>query len=412
VRYLKNSELAKVHNVSDKAVRNWIEAALQGKIELDLVNVAGKSHIADTLRNDHLIEELVQRGKKYKNKRTLREVTPTDDFYKLYSVEQIIDIANSLDKYREFPSQFRYFGKGATYWNAHLHKFYQAQTINMLTASIELMKLEGSFFDSLLQRYDNVNVVDLGVGNGLAAKDLLFRLHRTGKLQNYIGVDCSKDLLEITERNIKEWFGDDISIKKIQKDFSHERFAEALYPESMIDDGSKLINIVLFLGGTIGNFREPSQALRVIRDSLGKNDILITSDEFDNESTRKYFGSANLESFKNVALRNRLLLDLLSVDERSYEIERAFDEKLKCQILQARLGVELAIDFYIAGSKKRVSFRKGECIVLFRMWEWTSYDLVKLYEKNGLSQLRTTKLPNYEFVLLVSTVEPSNQQAI
>jgi uncharacterized SAM-dependent methyltransferase len=406
MQYIKNAELTRLHGVSDKAVRNWIEASLNGKIDLELIEIEGKKYIADSLHNDVLIERLVQKGKKYRNKRAQKTITPTQEFYDLYSHSQVIEIANSLDKHREVPSHYRYFGKGAIYWNAHLHKFYQASKTNMLTATVELLKLEKGYFDSILSNHEFVNLVDLGVGNGLAARDLLAYLKTTGKLKKYIGIDASKDLLKITERNISEWFDGDIVTEMHVRDVSHEQFGETI-SDTYDTDASSTLNIVLFLGGTIGNFREPSISLRAIRESLGKDDILITSDEFDNENARKFFGSANLETFTNVSLRNQLLLELLGLDDSMYEMEHIFEEKIKSHLVQARLKTEVLINIRSLNYQKQIFLRKGERILVFRMWEWTNNELIELYEKNGLSQLRMTKLPNNEYVLLVSQVNTS-----
>jgi uncharacterized SAM-dependent methyltransferase len=402
VRYFRNTELIKLHHVSDKAIRNWIDATQQGKLNLELVEANGKAYIADSLHNDYLIERLVQKGKKYRNKRSHQDIYPSADFYKHYNSKQIIDIANNLDKYLELPSQYRYFGKGAIYWNAHLHKFYHATTPNMLRSTIELMALERAYFDSLLNNYTRVNLIDIGVGNGLAAKGLLQYLHESGKLGRYIGIDCSKDLLDITERNILEWFDGEVKVDKYIKDITVERFDEiALNGVSM----ETTLNIVLFLGGTGGNFKEPDQALRLIRDSISKNDILVTSDELDNENARKFFGSANLEPFESVLLRNKVLLDLLSFDDQSYDLERIFNEKINCNLVQARLKVGVTIHFEAGSFKRSVELHKGDVITLFRMWEWTSRELIDLYEKSGFSQLRVTKLDNQEFVLVISKVD-------
>jgi uncharacterized SAM-dependent methyltransferase len=406
MKFIKNAELTRLHGVSDKAVRNWIEASLNGKIDLELVEIDGKRYIADSLHNDVLIEQLVQKGKKYRNKRSQKVVTPTPEFYSLYSHAQVIEMANYLDKYNEVPSHYRYFGRGALYWNAHLHKFYQATKTNMLTATIELLKLEKGYFDSILNNHDYVNIIDLGVGNGLAARELLGYLKTTGKLKKYIGIDASEDLLKITERNVAEWFNNEVLTEMHILDISHERFGELL-SESYGSDASSTLNIVLFLGGTIGNFREPFTSLQAIRESLGKDDILITSDEFDNENARKFFGSANLETFSNVSLRNQLLLELLGLDETMYEMEHVFDEKIKSHLVRARLKTEIIINIRSLNYQKQIRFDKGEHILVFRMWEWTNNELVELYEKAGLTQLRMTKLPNNEYVLLVSQVNTS-----
>jgi uncharacterized SAM-dependent methyltransferase len=407
--YMKNSELTRLHGVSDKAVRNWIEASLQGKVGLELVEVDGKKYIADSLHNDYLIEQLVQKGKKYRNKRSQKTALPTPEFYRLYAHEQIVEIAHNIDKHREIPSHYRYFGRGSIYWNAHLHKFYQANTANMLTASIELLKLEKGYFDSLLQHFDNVNLVDLGVGNGLAVKDLLGYLHEKKKLKKYIGIDASKELLAITARNIRTWFDDSIHVETHVRDISHERFLDLL-TDTYKDDASRTINIILCLGGTLGNFRVPSDSLRAIRESMSKDDILITSDELDSDSARRFFGSANLESFRNVFLRNKLLLSLLGMEDEYYDMEHTFDKKTRSHLVIARMKSDVVIQIESEIYKKQIKLQKGEQILVFRMWEWTSNELTDLFKTSGFSQLRMTKLPHNEYVLLVSQVHTSTRQ--
>jgi uncharacterized SAM-dependent methyltransferase len=349
------------------------------------------------------LAKLVDNGKKYRNKRAYKEITPSEDFYSLYNSQQIIDIANSLDKYHEVPSHYRYLGKGAVYWNAYLHKLYDAGSNNMLTTTLEMLRLDKGYFEALLSQYDHVNLVDIGVGNGLAAKDLLLYLRDTGKLKRYIGIDCSTGLLDITERNVTEWLSGTVHMEKHVCDITSERFTEILTSDSFNKDASATINIILFLGGTIGNFREPSQALKTIRDSMGKDDILITSDELDSENARKFVGFS-VGTDKTVCLRNKLLLNLLSIEDSFFDMEQVFDERVKCRLTQARLKVELCINFEVGSFKKIVKLHKGEIIVLFRMWEWTSQELLSIYEKNGLSQVRTTRLHNPEYVLLVSKV--------
>ncbi|HEX9153486.1 MAG TPA: L-histidine N(alpha)-methyltransferase [Candidatus Saccharimonadales bacterium] len=412
MKYFKNPELSKIHNVSDKAIRNWIEAARQGKSDLSIVEANGRFFVADSLHNNLLIEELVQKGKKYKNKRNHKDIKPSAEFYKTYSPGQVIDIASNLDKYREIPSCYRYVGKSANLWDNHLHRLHQTGTSNMLTATIELLGLERGYFDALLKGHEYVNLIDLGVGNGLAAKDILEYLHSTGKLNRYIGIDSSRELLDITEHNINSWFNSAISVEKYCKDITHERFTEIAQSNSLGENTTDNINIILFLGGTIGNFREPSQALKTIRDSMGKDDVLITSYEFDSQNARSRFGTNNTESFSTIMQRNTFLMGQLGFSEDCYDIEWTFDNSIKSYLVQARLKQEITIVFDIGVFKKTLNFQRGDTIQLLRMRKWTDNELMDLYEKNGLSQLRTTKLRDQEFVLLVSQVNTETRHPV
>jgi uncharacterized SAM-dependent methyltransferase len=406
MRYFKNSELIKTYNVSDKAVRNWIEGAQQGKFKLELIEEGKKIYIADSLNNGFVLEKLAERGKKFRNRRNYKVLSPNPKFYKLFNVEQQIDIINNLDKYREIPQHYRYFGDGGIYWDAYLHKLYTAASNNILSTTTQLLQFDWDYLCSLLDDYAYVNVVDIGVGNGLAAKELLGKLHSTGKLKKYIGIDCSQTLLDITKQNLKTWFGDSIEVKTHAKDITYERFAEVVAKESYRNtDQASTFTIFLFLGATIGNLKEPSQVLRVIRDSMGKDDILITSDKLDSERTRRFFDFNIVRDVSLLSQRNRLLLDLLSIEDSFYEVEQFFDEQHSSRFIQARLKVEISITFKIGSAQKTISIHKGEPILIFRMWEWYDQELAGLYKKAGFINIRMSKTPDQDYVLLISKVD-------
>jgi hypothetical protein len=50
LKYFRNSELTRLYNVSDKAVRNWIASAQEGKAMLKLHSDGNKVFISDTDR--------------------------------------------------------------------------------------------------------------------------------------------------------------------------------------------------------------------------------------------------------------------------------------------------------------------------------------------------------------------------
>jgi hypothetical protein len=71
MQYLRNHEVAKLYGVSQATVGKWVKATEQGKLSLTLHTQSGKSYIANTLENVHLIEELVEGRKKYRNGKAL-----------------------------------------------------------------------------------------------------------------------------------------------------------------------------------------------------------------------------------------------------------------------------------------------------------------------------------------------------
>src|SRR5690348_13640231 len=88
VKFFKNTELAKIYRISEKSVRNWIEAARAGRLALDLVEDKNRMYIANTSRNTVMIQQLVEKGKKYTNSRGRQTIKPTAKFYEIFDSKQ------------------------------------------------------------------------------------------------------------------------------------------------------------------------------------------------------------------------------------------------------------------------------------------------------------------------------------
>lgn len=402
MKYLKNAEIVSLYNISDKAVRNWIESARLGKLKLDLLHDGNRHYIADTIHNTFVIEELVERGRKYRNSRSHVSLSPTEEFYTLFDQKQIAHIATELEKHREFPQQYRYFGEGAKYWDAYLHKLHATRN-NNLRNTIDIINLDIPYINWLINAYTKVNVVDLGVGNGLAAKELLTHLIGCKKLQQYIGIDASPDQLKITESNLRRWFGGEIQIQTHIKDLNFEQFGDLIVGDS--NNQYKEANILLFTGGILGNFRNPGQALTTIRESMGKDDLLISSLKLDGDHTRRFF-DFNIQSDKtSLSLRNRLPLDYLSIKEEYYEVEQLFDEKENSRFIRVRLKLDISLEIKTANFRRIVEFHKGDTLLLFRSREYNNNQLVNLYDTQGLHQVHTTISPGLDYVVMMSKVK-------
>jgi uncharacterized SAM-dependent methyltransferase len=404
LKYFKKSELVKLYNVSDKTVRNWIEATKSGKLNLELYEKDGKSFIADTVYNYSSLMNLATRSRKYRNSLNHHRVEPLAGFYQLYSFEEIIDIVNNLEMHREIPQQYRYCGTpAATYWNEYLLKLDRAGSDNMLSATQELLQLDLPYIDKIAERHASINVVDVGVGNGLAVKAFLGALQRTGKLKKYVGIDISLPLLDTTRENIATWFSGNLETNLYRRDITHQRFAEAIVHNMESED---TINIVLFLGGILGNFKAPGDVLRVIRDSMGSNDILIMSDKLDNEYSRRFF-DFNIESDKSaLPFYSKYILDLLGLKESYYRVEQQYELIRRQRTICIRLTSSLSLSFDIGRFNKVVEMQKGERILLWRGGHFTTESSVGILSSNGFEVLRSTKVGDkQEFSLFISKVK-------
>src|SRR5687767_11586436 len=120
--YFKNTELAESHHVTLRTVLNWVQAAKEGKLDLDLHTEKNKSYVANTARNIATIEELVEKRRKYRNTKAVKVITPRPEFYELFNQEQIYDIVNNLEIHHEIPRQYNYFDGGADHWDKYVRR--------------------------------------------------------------------------------------------------------------------------------------------------------------------------------------------------------------------------------------------------------------------------------------------------
>ena len=399
MKYFKNTELAKLYNISEKSVRNWIDAAQAGKLDLQLETVGSKSYVANTIKNTHLVEGLVAKGKKYKNTRGLKVISPSEKFYEYYTQKQIFDIISNLSIHREIPTLYTYADGAAKYWDEYAKRLLNEETPNILTKTIELLDSANKNIELLTAEAKKVNVVDLGPGNGLPIKSTLQHLLKNGKLNRYIAIDGSKEMLKILEKNLKSWFGDDFPYEGYVRDFSHERFDD-IFVDDYSDDVDTPTNLIFILGGTLDNFRSPSLALQTINNSIGPKDLLIYSGYIDTPSTRRYFDYGPSRR-TNQKYRSEIMIDLLGLDESMYELVLSYDDTKKSRVGVIKLKVDISIKFDLAKGARYVELSKNNPLLIWRYVHKSAIDTIEQFDNNGFDVAYVAKSASNEFMLAI-----------
>lgn len=403
--YFKNSELAYTYHVSVRTVRNWIEAAKQGKLDLDLHSQGNKTYVSNTSRNLSTIEQLVERGKKYRPHRAVKTVTPKPEFYQLFNESQVYDIMRNLEVYCEIPRDYNYFDGGAHDWDKYVQRFATEDTLNSLTGTLRLLKDNKTYIESLTANYDQINIVDIGVGNAYPVKDLLADFISRGKLGRYIALDISPDILKIARRNIKKWFGDKINYEEYLVDIKYDRFSDLLAEEYIKKDQEKTLNLVLLFGGTLNNLRDPNGAFRIIHDSLGVNDLLLYVQKLDSEASRKYF-DFNIEPGQTkLAPIHKVVADLLNIDESFYDIEVGYDPERRERYERIRLDSALTIRFDFETGQRTINFDKGQAILVWRAKQSGATELINQFDRNSLSVIHSSQTLDEEYILTISRIK-------
>lgn len=405
MKYFKNTDLAKQYHVSEKSIRNWVQAAMDGKLELLLHKEAGKIYIANTSKNTMLLESLAARGKKYRNSRGFKVITPVDRFYDVYSKKEILDIISNLSIHKEIPLQYGYADGGAKSWDEYSNRLFQEGTPNILTKTVDLLNINMNYINHVIGDERKVNIVDLGPGNGLPARSIISNLLEQGRLNRYIALDVSQDMLDILENNVKEWFDGRVKYEGHLRNFNEERFND-LITESYLDQGADTpVNLVFLFGGTLSNFRLPDHSLRVINNSMGPHDMLLHSGYMDTSYTRRYFDLSGATHVKKDPQQSGFIPSLLQMDETLCDFEQLFDANARCRFKIMRPKVDLMIKINVEGESVNIELNKGDSILLWRHKHYTLAEIVKLLDENDFDVVQATRSGDQNYILSISKIK-------
>lgn len=401
MKYYKNTELADLYHVSEKAVRNWIESTNNGKLDLELTVVNGRQYIANKSKNHRTIEALVEKGKKFKNSRSHKIIEPSERFYELFTPTEIADIMLNIDVHNEIPLQYTYFDGGASEWANYVQRILSnASSPSTPRSTIELLKKVEPQLEAVIEDRKIINIIDIGVGDCSPIRGFLSFLIERGIKIRYIGIDLSKDMIEIAKRNLEEWFGDKITFEARRRDINHELFRDLTVEELYSTATQRPLNIVLFLGGTLSNLRQPSHVLQGINNSMGRDDVLIYSLKIDSEMSRRYFHDNN-----GGLSPHGLVLDLLNIDESCYEVEQFYDEKTRARYIQARLKLDVSIKFSFGNGEKILALKKGQAIVVWRAVHRNAVEVINQFDENGFDLMQASLTQDRSFLLTISKIK-------
>jgi uncharacterized SAM-dependent methyltransferase len=403
--YFKHSELAKKYHVSLRTIHNWIDATKLGKLELVLHTEDGKLYVANTPRNISIITQLIKSRRKYRNTKAAKAITPRSEFYSIYNEKQIYDIVTNLEIHHEIPRQYNYFNGGADHWDKYAERLATEEAPNLINSTIELLRSNQGYLDSLLAQYKQINVIDVGVGNAYPVKEFLAHLLKQNKLGRYIALDISTRVLDIAKANIHQWFGDQAAFEGYEYDINYDRFSDLLIREYAKKDAKNTLNLIFLLGGTLSNMRAPDGGYKIVNDSMGINDLLIHTTKLDTQSTRHYFDFDLQPGETRLAAIHGLVVDLLNIDKSFYTVELGYDPNLNQRFERIRLKVSLLIKFTFKDGERLIELNKDDTILTWRGLQQTAADVMSQFDRNDFYPLHTSQTDDQEYILTVSRVK-------
>ncbi|HUC90109.1 MAG TPA: L-histidine N(alpha)-methyltransferase [Patescibacteria group bacterium] len=408
--YFKNVELAEKYRISEATVRNWIKMSKDGKLNLSLVDVKGRTYVTNSPGNIALINSMVSTNRKYRNTKAECRVSVGPEFYRIFEKRYMYDIIRNLELKREIPRQYNYFADGADRWDVYATEQYHDMQPSMTKATTVLLSECKDFLDRRLAHFDYLNVIDMGMGNVLPAKELLSSLYASKKLARYIAVDLSPRMLDIAERNVKEWFGDSFPFEAYRRDISCERFPEIVMNEYLLRGSirPRTGNLFLLLGDTPTNFAVPNDAFRTICESMQPGDFLISTGKIETQDMQPEWYIHDYPSTPRhftLTPRHRYVFDLLGISPSYYQAEIGYDKELGYRYVRARLKIAITLKFEFEDGERTVHLEKGDTILLWRSWQVTAHDFVAQFDHSGFYVLHSSQTEDHAYIITVAEVK-------
>jgi len=292
---------------------------------------------------------------------------------------QEAELITAIQGRGEIPLKFAYLGEGATFWDSIARERSNGSGINSDENRL-LTKRIGSLLSGI--EAERINLIDIGCGNGEPVFPILDALRGKERSFTYVPLDISSEMIEIASTTISNRYPG-VQIKPVVMDFELGQFSEQMY--DLKQDGS--VNILLFLGNTLGNHSDLNRVLSNFRDSMTSKDFLIVGNELTNlAKVQKIIPHYTTKAVENLTT---YILKVMNVPEKSYTCDVQWNEKLSQ--IEVRAIFQKDVPLEIAGES--FILEKGESLLLARSRKFTEYTATKLFTDVGFrTELLTTSI--------------------
>lgn len=293
-----------------------------------------------------------------------------------------------LSRPKELPPKYFYDERGSQLFEriCDLPEYYQTRTES---AILEAM------IDEVVARYAPRSLAELGSGSSTKTRVILDAMRRAGTLLEYAPIDLSREiLLESAHTLTEEYPG--LRVRAVVADFEHELPAMA----------SPAPELLIFLGGTIGNFGPDAsrQLLARLRSGMRPGDLfLLGVDQVKSPSILNpaYDDAAGVtaEFNRNVlrVINERLGADFDLDAFEHYAFYDPRDEQIEMHLVSMRNQVVTIPDLGVP-----VAFERGESVRTEISRKFTRGSATAMLEGSGFELLDWFSDPDELFGLALA----------
>ena len=359
MKFIKNQEISDKFNVSFPTVLKWVENKLdKNNLQTSLFNK--KLMVLDNPHNLAELQKLAENSRRFRSNINLKKIKPDKRFYEIFNSAQIIEIINDLEIHNSIEYKFTYLDYGTSFWN----NFYLNNAPNELYPTPKRVNdLLENIFEYLLYQLGNsqkFNIIDIGPGNGLPVKNLLEKLSKVEKLKKYTSLDISSKMNELANENIKKWFPS-LEIQSVVADIEIANFVPIFFENKMYCE--KSVNLILYLGGTIGNHKNINLALSNIQKGLGKDDLLLISNTLENQNVQT---ETNYIETEEARTQDTWIPKMLGFDVSKCQIITQFEGVGVGKTEKLEIDKDYILEIQTGSQTKKLEFIKGQKITLWR----------------------------------------------
>lgn len=301
------------------------------------------------------------------------------------------DVRDGLSRdLKELPPKYFYDERGAELFEAItvLPEYYQTRTERSI---LERLAPE------LAGTYRPERLVEFGSGSAIKTRLLLSAMRDAGTLRRYVPIDISREMLiASSEEVVGEYPG-------VRVDAVIGDFRDGLHGLSSSEK-----SLVIFLGGTIGNFRHEDAVdfLRNVAGGMGKDDLFLLGVDLVKEPERL---NAAYNDAQGVTARFNLnVLDVVNRElqgnfDPSAFVHYAFYNPRESQI-EMHLASLREQTVRVEAIGEEFSFHRGETILTEISRKFTRASAESLLRAGGLNLIGFHTDPDQLFALCLAEV--------
>jgi len=311
-----------------------------------------------------------------------RKTQPSSDFYKIFCDTEVLRIIQAIESSREIPLKYFYKGRGSKIWDNFYLKYIIPKWYRSSNVEVELLQEIFGYINHHLEAGQKINIIDVGVGNVYPVKNFITRFNRLDKIEKYLALDISEELLKLSRANFQKWFPT-IEFNSNVLDIEHSCIPSKLFDKNPANSSSSHINnVILHLGVTIGNHRDRMGVWKNFRNSMEKNDLLIFTNELGSSSS--WDGKVRGGCDYHAGQIYQWIKDNLGIIDEDCQLVRKYDSEKDSVVANIQFRQNYTLDFSLGEIGKTIEISAGEEITIWRHHKHQISELIQETQQSGL----------------------------